>query len=214
MASNHIQYTFKLPLKKQKKTNFAFKDFLSIKICTPGLNRFLKYLNKTNRNHILNDNERIIISNKLTDIIFSWSSFTIFPIFIEKPVYKSELLEIYSDNISVFYKEIQNAIFDIQYDIQNILTKEDQKRIKRNQMKLKARAYSKQVVELEESLPGELLELFKKFIFVCNIRIENAVRDKILKNLDSFCMFLSTPGNSPDSKLQNSSVLKIDLIVN
>ena len=80
------------------------------------------------------------------------------------------------ETAEAFLNFVQNVVFDIQFDIQEILTKEEQKRIQRNMIKIKEKVYNTQSLELEESLPQSVISMTTKFVKVCNMKVEDKVR--------------------------------------
>lgn len=198
-----------------------------------GSENMMRILDEMNEKCIYNDVARIKIMQKLNDIIISWKDLRMLPkklssegLLNRKKGYgivreykrnrtmsMDELMTIYNDSMTEFLKEAQNALFDIQYEIQDILTKEDQKRLERNASKLKARAYSKQSVDLEHSLPTELLEIFRKFTFVCNLRIETSLRNIIFASLENFYQRIFIPIEKISGKLKdNEDLTKKDFL--
>ena len=69
-------------------------------------------------------------------------------------------------------RELRNVIFDVQCEIQSLVNEENAQKFKRNQEKLKARAYEQQEVQLEKTLPEEFVTRIKRLLNLCNHTIE------------------------------------------
>lgn len=176
LVCKHIDYK----MQKCKKKKFLALSKPAIK----PVNQFVKTREKfkenlkiINEKHLHNDRTRILVSQKLNEILYQWEKLRVSPKIMKRPIYLDEFLQVHELAFENFMMEAQNAIFDIQYEIQTFLSEEDEKRIERNRAKVKSKAYSKQFVELEEKLPDHVLDLYKKFTFVCNIKIENSIRN-------------------------------------
>lgn len=176
------------------------------------IERFLGLLNRANNNVLMNDSYRILIAQQIGNILIAWQELRLLPSYLGKAVSKDKLLKSYESHTSNFIIEAQNAFFDIQFEIQKILTEEDQKRIERNKMKLKARAYNKQVVDLEETLPYDLIKKYKKFVKVCNMRIENGLLRSVFQSLDEFDLAISNPIGKLREKLSEGNLLSLEEI--
>ena len=174
-----------------------------------NIEKFIENLKQVNENHVHNDQTRIIVSQKLNEIILTWTDLTMAPKY-KKSIYLEEFKSINEKTFDYFMKEIQNAVFDIQYEIQSFLSEEDQKRIEKNKLKLKSKAYSKQFVELEENLPEHLLDLYKKFVFMCNLKFENSIRKIVYNSLQDLNQVLLKPIEVICWKLNSGIPLKKD----
>ena len=180
----------KTNIKDQAKVSHEGEEIPQARL---GMSRFLALLNRASDKILISDPVRNKISQEVSSILLSWDSLRLFPHYIGKPLYKDHLLKSYEQKIIEFTKEVQDVLFDIQFEIQNLLTVEDEKRNERNKLKLKARAYSKQVVELEESLPYDLIMKYTRFIKLNNTKLENALLKCILLSLDEFNDSLFAP---------------------
>ena len=170
--------------------------------------KFVQNLKVVNESHLHNDTTRIIVSQKLNEILFDWNKLTASPKLEKRPMYLEEFLSEHEKAFEEFLLEANNAIFDIQYEIQTFLSNEDEKRIERNRMKVKSKAYSKQFVELEDRLPDNFLELYRKFTLVCNLKIENSIRNILYESLKEVNEKLEAPIRVLSWKLTSEVPLK------
>ncbi|OMJ79537.1 hypothetical protein SteCoe_20429 [Stentor coeruleus] len=214
---------------KLKGLSNIYQDHLSIP--KPQMNsvRFVLTFKTFKENSFLKTCDTISILQRIHDTVLSLDTYSLFPCFSLKSVTIDEFIEKYEDFSNTFLNLIQNVIFDSQCDIQEILTREDTKRMERNAIKIKERVHSKQILELEESLPIELINFAKKLIRVCNMKLEDKIRDCLnislqfvhkefykTKNLLQHKLGKGPfePENLDIIKNEGSNFLNIDLLVN
>ena len=169
--------------KKLKNNFFSYKDEKSIKAPISIPSKFGPVFAKFLDSSLLNSANTLSILQRIHDTVLSLDQSCVFPCYSLKNMNLSKFLEIYRKASEVFFNCIQNAIIDSQCDVQDILTKEDTKRMQRNQIKIKERVHSMQVIELEDSLPMSLIVYIKKLVQVCNMKIEDKARESLNKSI-------------------------------
>lgn len=156
---------------------------------------------------LLNSVNTLSILQRIHDTILSIDQSNLFPCIPLKNMHLLNFIEKYRKNCEIFFNCIQNAIIDSQCDIQDILTKEDIKRMQRNEMKLKEKVHSMQVIELEDKLPSTLLHYITKLVQVCNMKIEDKARESLKKSLK----FLTSEFKQGKSELKQILKQSIEL---
>jgi dynein heavy chain len=73
-------------------------------------------------------------------------------------------------------RELRNIMFDTQYEIQDIINKANEERNRRNEERIKARAYNHQAIDIEERLPAEFLSRQHRLLSLCNNIFEREAR--------------------------------------
>ena len=206
---------------KLKNDNFLYKDTFSI--APPGTNpsRFFKYFFKFKKNSNLMRPDAIKVSKSVFDIIQSIDSYIFNPLPITK-IDLGTLIQILSSESSHFFSKLKNYLIEIHCFLLEILTEEDEKRLKRNELKLKEKVHSQQKVELEDSLPEHILVFTKKLIKVTNLKVEVKIREslnlsmKILsKKFNSKSLKTkNTPFNSTEPLSSENSMITSNLSIN
>jgi dynein heavy chain len=82
-------------------------------------------------------------------------------------------------------RELRNVMFDSQYEIQDIVNSANQARDARNQLRLHAKAYDNQSINLEEFLDADLVARLKRLMGVSNYWMELALRDCLERSLET-----------------------------
>ena len=168
---------------KLKNSNLVYRDSLSLTVPKLTPCGFMPLFIELKQGSFLNDPVAIKIIQKIQNTILSLDNFSIFPSSKFEKIEVSSFIEAYSSHSEAFFQEIRGAIFDSQCDIREILTKEDQKRIQRNNIKLKGRTHNKQIIELELALPEELVNFTRRLVKVCNTKIEDRIRECLNRSL-------------------------------
>ena len=166
--------------------NSSFKDFLSPSLPILSSTRFFPRFSRFKQNSFLSSPDLTKIYERITNTIHSLDNIFLFPEKGILPFTTDEFFLKLKETAEAFLNFVQNVVFDIQFDIQEILTKEEQKRIQRNMIKIKEKVYNTQSLELEESLPQSVISMTTKFVKVCNMKVEDKVRQNWVKSLESF----------------------------
>lgn len=160
-----------------------YRDHLSIKLPIISSDRFMPVFESFKQNSLQSCPGKITILQRIHDTILTLESSSVFPTEPYRKISLDSYIERLEKQSKTFFNLVQNVIFDIQCEIQKILTKEDIKRVRKNEKKIKERVHKGQVLDLEESLSEAILAYTKKLVFVCNMKIEDKVRECLNKSL-------------------------------
>lgn len=114
-------------------------------------------------------------------------------------------------------RELRNIIFDTQYSIQDIINRANEERNKRNEERIKARAYDNQSIDIEEKLPLDFLDRQHRLLSLCNHIFEREARqclERSIKTLKTQLLdIIEEALCSLDNKVKSIKDLDINLLL-
>ena len=162
---------------KLRSSIYPFRDSLSVKPPVTESGKFPSVFNSFKQSSFFSNLATLNIIKHVDNLISALSMDSLFPLMDSECTPIDQMIDRYSQHSNIFLNNIQNAIFDSQYAVQDIIAEQDRKRMQRNELKLKERIHSKQIIILEDTLPQAILTSMRKLIRLCNMKIEDKVRE-------------------------------------
>jgi hypothetical protein len=176
-AASVYAFDLDLPFNQEKRTQFGSlidkqkfipinERFRQATDCIGVIEKqtypFLDRLKKVNVHLNIAYSDSLAIMQRFSNSLREFTDFRMYPVTYpgEQDLSKLDrLVRLESINC---VRELRNLMFDNQYDIAEILHKANEERQARNKAKIAAKAYDNQYIQLEETLPVELLDRMKR----------------------------------------------------
>ena len=195
---------------KLRPTAYPFRDSLSIKppVIEPG--RFLHLFNSFKQRSFFSNAATLKIMKQVNYQISILSEATLFPLTDSESKPIDRIIDCYTMHSDMFIIDIRNAIFDSQCAVEEVIEEQDRKRIQRNELKLKERIHSKQIIILEDTLPQAVVNSMRKLIRLCNMKIEDKVRERVNISLTALKNRFGATYEIFNKRIKSLRSLKID----